>query len=129
MENNDIRWILFKAKSMILHIIFVRQNKCIFCRDSQCVLELSMFVFDLMMEICPPTNRSHEEDSKAVSKVAENECFRQHLIDIIPYWLFYWSIILYVISEAILVQQSSGNNKLKLKWTVTFSIFTLIVAS
>ena len=34
-------------------------------------LELSMFVYDLMMEICPPTNQSHEEDSKAFSKVGK----------------------------------------------------------
>ena len=28
-------------------------------------LELVIFVQNLMMETCPPTNRSHEEDSKA----------------------------------------------------------------
>ena len=31
----------------------------------------SVFVLNLMMEICPPTNRSHEEDSKAFLKVGE----------------------------------------------------------
>ena len=30
-----------------------------------------MYVYDLMMEICPPTNQSHEEDSKAFSKVGK----------------------------------------------------------
>ena len=34
-------------------------------------LELSMFVYDLMMEICPPTNQSQKEDSKAFSKVGK----------------------------------------------------------
>ena len=36
-----------------------------------CLLELSMYVYDLMMEICLPTNQSHEEDSKPFSKVGK----------------------------------------------------------
>ena len=30
-----------------------------------------MYVYDLMMEICPPTNQSREEDLKAFSKVGK----------------------------------------------------------
>ena len=58
----------FKAKSIISNI---KINEPFAEASCFCSLELFMFVYDLMMEICPPTNRSHEEDSKAFLKVGK----------------------------------------------------------
>ena len=48
------RWMLIKVSSILAYF-----------------KKISVFVLNLMMEICPPTNRSHEEDSKAFLKVGE----------------------------------------------------------
>ena len=52
------------------------------------LLDFSVIVLNLVMEICPPTNRSHEEDSKAFLKVGKivgvaKYSFRTYSIDFV----------------------------------------------